>query len=33
MESEKLETSLGLPDEPENPVQLTLFDLEQWSEA
>lgn len=33
MESEKSETSLGLPDEPENPVQLTLFDLEQWREA
>lgn len=32
MESDK-ETSLGLPDEPENPVQLTLFDLEQWRGA
>ncbi len=28
-----METSLGLPDEPENPVQLTLFDLEQWRGA
>lgn len=33
MESEKSETSLGLPNEPENPVQLMLFDLEQWREA
>lgn len=31
--STKSETSLGLPDEPENPVQLTLFDLEQWRGA
>jgi putative transposase len=28
-----METSSGLPDEPENPVQLTLFDLEQWRGA
>jgi putative transposase len=32
MESDK-ETSSGLPDEPENPVELTLFDLEQWRGA